>query len=124
MKRRMRKSLERDIIVYSKGIEDFIRSRYPDKREVSPEVLNLVRVGLAVREHAFIGYRISRSKLLEFVGLMWDRGKGGRRVYDFKEEGQVLDAYMLGYDIAALLTMWGQEKGYLEKKRKTRQNDK
>jgi hypothetical protein len=81
--------------------------------EVTPELLNLVRAGLATHEHAFNLPHVTKESFLEYIGRAWDMGARQRRVVGMEVEGSVSNDVGITLNFACMVVLDGKRKGYV-----------
>lgn len=99
-----------EVISIDLELEERLREEFGET--LTPEFLNMLRLGKAVYEHAFLDF-IPKEKLLEWVSQMYDGGKEQRAIYDCEIEGMVVHN---GTDVISAgdyLEKRGKEEGYL-----------
>ena len=101
------------VIIFDKALESRVRDCL-DPDEMTPELLNLLRVMIPIHEHAFHGGGgMTKGKLLALASEAWDTGLHQRRVSHMEVEGMINNAYGVVLNFACYLAMHGESEGYL-----------
>ena len=105
MRQKSISELEEETERFDEKMENIVRRLLNDN--LTPELTNLIRIGVAVQEHSFLGYDTTKEAVLEYVGKVWDAGKMRRKNYDngHDVEGEIAYARGLGCSII----VWNKE---------------
>jgi hypothetical protein len=93
-------------------LEKKIKEDFSDK--LTPEFINMLRLGKAAYEHGYYGF-ISKEKVLEWVSKMYDGGKKQKLIRQGMSHGKIItDAYDV-LNAASFLDLFGKDLSYLSK---------
>ncbi len=76
---------------------------------ITPEIVNLIRVAVAAHEHAF--HKLTTKKaFMRWVEQAWDAGKHQSRVYNGEIEGGILNVDGVIGNFTAAIVLYGEDR--------------